>query len=120
MRIATYGRGIWERKLDAASFSDVNLFVRNHLMDTGYFPSISNLTFASFADPLQIENGGVKLNDILTLDMCPDIKIDSAKGDPPFYQMDTPDDVDYVKFENRLQHRNPKRGDMCNIYVQGT
>jgi hypothetical protein len=32
--------------------------------------------------------------------------------------MDTPDDADYVKFENRLQHRNPKRGDICNIYVQ--
>ena len=118
LRIATYGRGIWERKLDTTSFSDVNLFVRNHLMDTGYFPSSSDPTFASFADPLQNENGGVKLNDILTWDMCPDIKIDSARGDPPFYQMDTPDDVDYVKFENRLQHRNPKRGDMCNIYVQ--
>jgi hypothetical protein len=87
-------------------------------MDTGYFPSPSDHTFASFDDPLQNENGGVKLNDILTWDMCPDIKIDSARGDPPFCQMDTPDDVDYVKFENRLQHRNPKRGDMCNIYVQ--
>lgn len=50
--------------------------------------------------------------------MCPDIKIDSARGDPPSYQMDTPDDADYVKFENRLQHRNPKRGDIRNIYVQ--
>jgi hypothetical protein len=88
-------------------------------MDTGYFPSLSDTTtFASYADPLQDENGGVKLNDILTWDMCPDIKIDSARGDPPFYQIDTPDDVDYVKFENRLQHRNPKRGDVCNIYVQ--
>jgi hypothetical protein len=128
LRIATYGRGIWERKLDAKSFSDVNLFVRKHLMDTGYFPlppppSPSPLSseppmFASFADPLQNENGGVKLNDILTWDMCPDIKIDSARGDPPVYQIDTSDDVDYVKFENGLQHRNPKQGDMCNIYVQ--
>ena len=52
LRIATYGRGIWERKLDTTSFRDVNLFVRNHLMDTGYFPSSSDPTFASFADPL--------------------------------------------------------------------
>jgi photosystem II stability/assembly factor-like uncharacterized protein len=128
LRIATYGRGIWERKLDTESFSDVNLFVRKHLMDTGYFPlppppSPSPLSseppmFASFADSLQDEDGGVKLNDILTWDMCPDIKIDSARGDPPVYQIDTSDDVDYVKFENGLQHRNPKQGDMCNIYVQ--
>jgi hypothetical protein len=123
LRIATYGRGIWERKLDTESFSDVNLFVRKHLMDTGYFPlpppsPLEPPTFASFADPLQNENGGVKLNDILTWDMCPDIKIDSASEDLGFYQLDTPDDVDYVKFENRLQHRNPKRGDVCNIYVQ--
>jgi hypothetical protein len=31
----------------------------------------SDSTFASFA-ALQNENGGVKLNDILTWDMCPD------------------------------------------------
>jgi photosystem II stability/assembly factor-like uncharacterized protein len=118
LRIATHGRGIWERQLDTKSFNDVNLFVRNHLMDTGYFSSLSDLTLAAFADPLQNENGGIKLNDVLTWDMCPDIKVDSPRGDPPFYQIDAPDTVDYVKFESRLQHRNPRRMYMCNVYVQ--
>ena len=34
LRIATHGRGIWERQLDVQTYNDVNLFVRNHLMDT--------------------------------------------------------------------------------------
>ena len=50
--------------------------------------------------------------------MCPDIKIDSPKGPLSLYQFEIIDDVDYVKFEHRLQHRNPKRGRWCNIYVQ--
>lgn len=50
--------------------------------------------------------------------MCPDIKIDSRNQNLGFYQFDALDGVDYVKFESRLQHRNPKRGDVCNVYVQ--
>ena len=50
--------------------------------------------------------------------MCPDIKIDSPRKDLGFYQFDAIDIVDYVKFESRLEHRNPKRGDICNVYVQ--
>ena len=60
----------------------------------------------------------IKLNDIMSWDMCPDIKIDSPEAILSVYQVDTIDDVDYVKFENRFQHRNPKRGKMCNIYVR--
>ena len=37
LRVATHGRGIWERKLDISS-RDVNIFVRDHLMNTGRFP----------------------------------------------------------------------------------
>jgi hypothetical protein len=74
----------------------------------------SDISSSAFPDLLQNENGGIKLYDILTWDMCPDIKIDSAIGNPPFYQFDAIDSVDYVKFESRLQHRNPRRGDICN------
>jgi hypothetical protein len=44
--------------------------------------------------------------------MCADIKVD-----PPFYQMDI-DEVDYVKFENRLRHRDIERGHLNRIYLQ--
>jgi hypothetical protein len=120
LRIATHGRGMWERQLNIESYNDVNLFLRNHIMDTGYLPaSINPPQAAPFSDALQDEDGGVKLNDKLTWDMCPDIKIDSPKGDsPPFYQIESIACVDYVKFESRLKHRNPKLGHICNIYVQ--
>jgi len=119
LRIATHGRGIWERKLDTQTYNDVNIFVRNHLMDTESINPSDNTTIdAAFSDPLQDENGGIKLYDELSLDMCPDIKIDSPRGDPSFYQFEDIDDVDYVKFETRLQHRNPKRNETCNLFVQ--
>ena len=68
---------------------------------------------------MQGENENViNINDILSWDMCPDIKIDSPKGSLSLYQFEIIDDVDYVKFEHRLQHRSPKRGSCCNLYVQ--
>ena len=39
-----------ERKLDSESMPDVNLFVRDHLMDTGRFAPSSDITSA-FEDP---------------------------------------------------------------------
>jgi photosystem II stability/assembly factor-like uncharacterized protein len=117
LRIATHGRGIWERQLDVQTYNDVNLFFRNHLMDTGQSDN-SGVTIAAFFDPLQNEQEEIKHNDILRWDMCPDIKIDSPRGNPLVYQVDAIDSLDYVRFESRLQHRNPKRGDICNIYVQ--
>jgi hypothetical protein len=117
LRIATHGRGMWERQLNIDSYNDSNLFVRNNLMDRGYLYSPTNVR-AAFSDPLQNEDGGIRINDVLTWDMCPDIKIDSPSQDLGFYQFDAIDAVDYVKFESRLQHRNPKRGDICNVYVQ--
>jgi len=117
LRVATHGRGMWERQLDVNSCNDVNLFVRNNLMDTGYFQDSSDIT-AGFSDALQGEDGGIKLNDKLTWDMCPDIKIDSPNEVSGYYQFDDIDNVDYVKFESRLQHRNPRTKNVCNVYVQ--
>ena len=45
--------------------------------------------------------------------MCADIKVD-----PPFYQIDDMDEVDYVKFENRIRNRNLIAGTKNRIYVQ--
>jgi hypothetical protein len=119
LRVATHGRGMWERELDIESYKDVNLYLRNNLMDTAQLNISVNLTFAAFADYLQGENEDIiNINDIMSWDMCPDIKIDSPKGQLSLYQYEIMDDVDYVKFEHRLQNRNPKRGRWCNIYVQ--
>ena len=49
--------------------------------------------------------------------MCPDIKVDALQGSPPSYQMNV-SDVDYTVFESRLEHRNPKRGNVNRIYTQ--
>ena len=119
LRIATHGRGMWERQLDIDSYNDINLFVRHNLMDRGYLSTSPTNVRAAFSDPLQNEDGGgIRLNDVLTWDMCPDLKIDSPSQDLGFYQFDAIDTVDYVKYESRLQHKNPKRGDICNVFVQ--
>jgi len=118
LRVITHGRGIWERQLDIENYNDVNLFIRNNIMDSGRFNTIETNVSSAFSDSLQNEDGGIKLNQTLTWDMCPDIKIDSPKENLPIYQFDTVDSVDYVKFESRLQHRNIIRDTWSNIYVQ--
>jgi photosystem II stability/assembly factor-like uncharacterized protein len=113
IRIVTHGRGMWERKLDAHSMSDIDIFVRDNLMDTGRLtPSPINIS-AAFDDPLQ----HVSLGDVLSWSMCADIKVDALEGFPSSYQMDI-EDVDYIAFESRLYHRDPKRGRINRIYVQ--
>jgi hypothetical protein len=53
LRAATHGRGLWERKLDIVSMPNVDIYVRDHLMDAArVFPTPSPLT-ATFDDPLQ-------------------------------------------------------------------
>lgn len=118
LRVATHGRGIWERQLDVEQFNEVNLFFRNHIMDTGYPGSSSLSQVAAFSDSLQNEECGIKLNDSLSWDMCPDIKIDSPDKDTGSFQIAEVDSVDYVIFENRLQHKNLRPGDFCILYVQ--
>jgi photosystem II stability/assembly factor-like uncharacterized protein len=119
LRIVTHGRGMWERDLDAESIPDVNIFVRDHLMDTGRFiPSLDGVTSA-FEDPFQNEypHLSVLLGSKLSWDMCADIKVDTPRGDPPTYQMDM-EKVDYVKFESQLYHCNATQGSVSHVYVQ--
>ncbi len=113
LRAATHGRGMWERKLDTTSMPDINIYVRNNLMDTGRIaPSPSDVT-AAFDDPLQ----HVALGDQLSWWQCADIKIDTQEGSTRDYQMNVTD-VDYVAFESKLEHRNPQRDAINRVYVQ--
>lgn len=114
LRVVTHGRGMWERKLDVASMPDKNIFVRDHLMDTGRFtPSPSNIP-AAFEDPTQF----VSLGSLLNRWMCADIKIDALEGSTLSYQIPNVADVDYMIFESKLQHHNPQRGRINRVYVQ--
>jgi photosystem II stability/assembly factor-like uncharacterized protein len=123
LRVVTHGRGIWEQKLDEESMPDVNLFVRDHLMDTGRTPS-SDIAAAFEDPPYQNEekdtHHSVTLGSMLRWDMCADIKVDTPLGDElssSSYQMDM-ENVDYVKFEYDLYHRDLKSGRVSHVYVQ--
>ena len=113
LRAGTHGRGLWERKLDAVAMPDVNVFVRDNLMESGRDAASATGTTAGFDDPLQ----HVVAGSTLYWFMCADIKVDALEGNPPAYQM-APSDVDYVAFERWLQHRNPRRGNVNRVYVQ--
>lgn len=49
LRAATHGRGLWELRIDLASQPLVDLFVRDHIMDTG--PPPSSTVAAAWEDP---------------------------------------------------------------------
>jgi photosystem II stability/assembly factor-like uncharacterized protein len=120
LRAATHGRGIWEVELDKRiSKHAVDLYVRDHIMDTGRFvPSSSGSEKSPFEDRLRNITYNDKANlkfegfDYLFWWMCADIKVDT-----PFYQIRI-DEVDYVKFEYRIKSRNLKAGCTNRIYVQ--
>ncbi len=112
LRVATHGRGIWQRRLDTEKINDVDIFVRDNIMDTGRFtPSPTSVT-AAFDNPFQ----GISVNQELNSFMCADIKIDSPDSSYS-YQMDI-ESVDYTKFEYKLHNRNVRRGKLNRVYVQ--
>lgn len=113
LRVGTHGRGMWERKLDTTSASDVRLFVRDNQLDTGRVSPSPAGVAAAFDDPLQ----AVTLGDQVWWWQCADIKVDALAGTPPAYQLPAAA-VDYVAFESALEHRNARRGRVNRIYVQ--
>jgi photosystem II stability/assembly factor-like uncharacterized protein len=113
LRAATHGRGMWERKLDVAAMPNADLYVRDHLMDSGRSSPSPSGVAAGFEDPRQY----VTLGAPQYWWTCADIKVDALEGAGPAYQMPVPA-VDYVAFESELQHRNAQRGRVNRVYVQ--
>ncbi|HEX8458587.1 MAG TPA: hypothetical protein VF656_14910 [Pyrinomonadaceae bacterium] len=113
LRVGTHGRGIWERKLDVPSVSDVDIYFRDHLMSTGRIIPCPEPVTAAFEDPLQF----VGLGNQLYHWMCADIKVDALEGASPSFQFPVAD-VDYVVYESKLQHRNAQRGNLNRVYVK--
>ncbi|HEV2803562.1 MAG TPA: hypothetical protein VGW57_01400 [Chthoniobacterales bacterium] len=113
LRAGTHGRGLWERKLDVPSLPNVDLFFRDHPMATGRQVPTPSPVVAAFDDPLQY----VALGDQLWWWQCADIKVDALEGAGPAYQFPVAA-VDYLVFDNSLQHRNAQRGNLNRVYVQ--
>jgi hypothetical protein len=108
LRAATHGRGLWEIRTDLPAQAPVDLFVRDHVMDTGRAPSGAPAT-AAWADPTRY----VTLNSPCFWWECADIKTDA----PPSFQL-APSEVNYLNFETKLQHENPEKGNQNKVYVQ--
>lgn len=113
LRAATHGRGLWERKLDAAALPNVDLYLRDHLLSTGRILPAPSPVVAPFEDPLQ----HVSLGDQLWWWQCADAKIDVPDAVTHNYQIAV-SQVDYFNFETGLEHRNPQRGVLNRVYVQ--
>ena len=108
LRAATHGRGLWEVRTDLATQPTVDLFVRDHIMNTGRPPS-STPVAAAWEDPTRY----IALNDICYWWQCADIKTDA----PPSWQL-LPSEVNYLNFETKLIHENPEKGNQNRVYVQ--
>lgn len=108
LRAATHGRGLWEVRTDLAVAPTVDLFVRDHVMDSGRGAS-GGLANAAWADPTR----QVTLNAPCYWWECADIKVDA----PPSFQL-TPAQQTYFHFETKLVHDNPEMGNQNRVYVQ--
>jgi len=108
LRAASHGRGLWELRTDLATQPTVDIFVRDHLMDTGRAPS-GPMVLAAWEDPTRY----IALNDPCHWWQCADIKTDA----PPSWQL-LPSEVNYLNFETRLVHESPEKGNQNRVYVQ--
>ena len=108
LRAATHGRGLWELRTDLAIQPTVDLFVRDHIMDTGRPPTNTPVA-AAWEDPTRY----ISLNDPCFWWQCADIKTDA----PPAWQL-LPSEVNYLNFETRLTLEDPEKGNQNRVYVQ--
>jgi photosystem II stability/assembly factor-like uncharacterized protein len=109
LRAATQSRGVWEIAVDGATMPDVEVYLRDSVVDTGrQSPSPSGVSnpFISGAITHWYE--------------CTDIKVDA-----PSYQTPLPTDVDFEVFEDDhgvfavgLQHENAQRNRTVRVFVQ--
>ncbi|MGH3331642.1 MAG: WD40/YVTN/BNR-like repeat-containing protein [Nocardioidaceae bacterium] len=108
LRAATHGRGLWEIRTDVSVQPEVDLFLRDHVMDTGRGQSGGAAT-AAWEDPTRY----LSLNTPCYWWECADIKTDA----PPNWQL-LPSEVNYLNFETKLVHENPEKGNQNRVYVQ--
>jgi photosystem II stability/assembly factor-like uncharacterized protein len=108
LRAASHGRGLWELRTDLAVQPTVDLFVRDHIMDTGRAPSGATVA-AAWEDPTRY----IALNDPCNAWNCADIKNDA----PPTWQLQ-PNQENYLNFETKLIHEDPEKGNQNRVYVQ--
>jgi photosystem II stability/assembly factor-like uncharacterized protein len=100
LRAATFGRGVWERPIDALACPSVDIFMRDNILDTGRGAAPSGVPHPF--DPANL----------VWWWQSEDIKVDAT----PFQ---TPMPVtDHVSLANLVEHRNPKRGAVNRFYVQ--
>jgi hypothetical protein len=67
---------MWERKLDTEVMPDVDIFVRDNIMDSGRLSPSPQFIQAAFEDQLQ----GIGLGELVARWQCADIKIDALEG----------------------------------------
>ena len=109
LRAATHGRGLWEiDTAPGASTAEVDLFVRNHVMDSGRGGAPVPVP-AAWDDPTR----QITLGSPCWWWECADVKVDA----PPSFQL-TPATTSYYTFETALVHENPEVGRQNQVYVQ--
>jgi photosystem II stability/assembly factor-like uncharacterized protein len=109
LRVALQSRGVWEINVDQTNMPDVDLYLRDSVVDTGRkSPSPSGVD-----DPFSF---GSKTH----FWQCTDVKVDS-----PSYQTPALSDVDFEFFEDDhgvfssgLTHENSQRNRVARVYVE--
>src|SRR5262249_52970768 len=115
LRAGTQSRGIWEIAVDQTTLPDVEVYLRDNIVDTGRLsPSPSNVD-----DPFHFGSKAFWFQ-------CPDIKVDS-----PTFQRPSASDVDFevfgddesmiehgLQFAGGLQGESPQRNRTVRVFVQ--
>ncbi len=108
LRVALQSRGVWEIQVDQPQLPDVEVFLRDSVVDRGW----QNPSPSGVADPFQQGSNTYFWQ-------CTDIKVDS----PP-YQTPLAAEVDFEFFEDDhgifssgLQHENTTRGRSVRVFV---
>ncbi len=102
LRVATHGRSMWERKIDAMSCPMVDLYMRDNIIDSGRIQPVPEGVVHPLDSTMWVGHW-----------QSEDIKVD---GPEPGFQ--TPSAVnEYLGFTN-LQHRTTRRNATNRFYVQ--
>ncbi len=115
LRVGTQSRGVWEIAVDEVTIPDVEIYLRDNVVDSGRSsPSPSGVN-----DPFHFGSQALWFQ-------CRDIKVDS-----PSFQTAVASDVDFevfgddeslidggLQFAAGLKHENPQRNKTVRVFVQ--